>query len=94
MPGDSNRVLWHRYRTTGHGVFTEIISAPELDADAVVMASITELAVVNGREVPHFGNAHMSILNVSPRSNEVLVRAHVAWGSPLLVRISLMWINT
>jgi hypothetical protein len=93
MQGSSGRVIWHRHRTRGHGVFIEHISASEMDTDCVVMASITELQAINGREVPHIGAAHMSILSVTPRSNSVVVRAHVAWGSPLTVRISLMWIN-
>jgi len=55
------------------------------------MASITELAVKNGREVPHLGDARMQILSVTPENGRVLVRANIEWGSPLLLRISLLW---
>ena len=58
-------VVVHRHRTRGHGVFIEHISASGMDLDAVVMASITELQVIGGHEVPHIGDAHMSILSVT-----------------------------
>ncbi len=89
--GQSNRILWLRHRCRGHGLITEIIPSTQVDDNSVVMASITELAVKNGREVPHLGAAKMNILNVTPENGRVLVRAHVDWASPLLLRISLMW---
>ena len=89
--GQSNRLLWLRHRCRGHGVITEVIHSSQLHEDSVVMASITELAVKNGREVPHLGAAKMTILTVTPERGRVLVRAHVDWDSPLLLRISLLW---
>ena len=94
MRGASGRVIWQTHRMHGHGVFMESIDALEMEADAIVTASITELKVSKERgEIPHIGSAHMSILNITPQTNSVWVRCHVAWGSPLLLRISLMWIN-
>ena len=89
--GQSRRLLWLRHRCRGHGTFTEIIPSSQMHADSVVMASITEIAVKNGREVPHLGNATMQILNVTPEQGRVMVRARVDWGSPLQLRISLLW---
>lgn len=89
--GQSRRTLWQRHRCRGHGSITEIIHNNQLGENSVVMASITELAVKNGREVPHLGDARMQILSVTPENGRVLVRANVEWGSPLLLRISLLW---
>ncbi len=89
--GQSQRLLWLRHRCRGNGVWTEVIESNQMRSDSVVMASITELAVKEGREVPHLGSARMQILNVTPENGRVLVRAHVDWSSPLLLRISLLW---
>lgn len=89
--GQADRILWLRHRCRGHGIFTEIIDFNQINENSVVMASITELAVKNGREVPHLGDARMQVLSVTPELGRVLVRVHVDWRSPLLLRISLLW---
>lgn len=89
--GQSHRTMWLRHRCRGHGIFTEVIQSDQIDDNSVVMASITELAVRNGREVPHLGDARMQILSVTPENGRVLVRVQVDWSSPLLLRISLLW---
>ncbi len=85
----AHRVLWQRHLCRGHGIFTEVIRTSEMGPNSIVMATITEMTADN--RVPHHGSARMQILNVTPELNRVLVRVNVEWGSPLALRISLMW---
>ena len=79
-------------KVNGRFVFTfNFGSDVTVNAFSQVAASITELNVPDRN--PFLGNAAMSILNVVPSSQRVLIRGLIDWGSPLDFRLNLIIAN-
>jgi hypothetical protein len=74
----------------GRGLRDHFLSLPGCTSRSIVMASITELGVIDGELKPFQGAASMQIFNVVPLDNGLCrVRANIQWGSDLNYRISV-----
>jgi len=79
-------------KVNGRFVFTfNFGSDVTVNAFSQVAASITELNSPDRN--PFLGSAAMSILNVVPSSQRVLIRGLIDWGSPLDFRLNLIIAN-
>jgi hypothetical protein len=79
-------------KVNGRFVFTfNFGSDVTVNAFSQVVASITELNVPDRN--PFLGDAAMSILNVVPSNQKVLIRGIIDWGSPLDFRLNLIIAN-
>jgi hypothetical protein len=79
-------------RINGLFVFTfNFGSDVTVNAFSQVVASITEIDSPNRN--PFLGNAAMSILNVVPSNQKVIIEGNIQWDSPLDFRINLIIAN-
>ena len=77
-----------------HGLFDFTFnfgSDVTVNAFSQVVASITEIDSPNRN--PFLGNAAMSILNVVPSNQKVIVAGNIQWEAPLDFRINLIIAN-
>lgn len=77
----------------GHGVMKVTIPVKDwgVNGDSIVLASATEMGVVNGIYQPFVGSAGIEILSVAPQPNSnVDVKINVDWTEDLNVRITLV----
>ena len=79
-------------RINGRFVFTfNFGSDVTVNAFSQVAASITEIDSPNRN--PFLGNAAMSVLNVVPSDQKVIVEGNIEWNSPLDFRLNLIIAN-
>jgi hypothetical protein len=72
----------------GHGGFQQQWHIDQVNPTSCVLASICEL-MTDGTLRPLQGNASMSIDNIVPGDQNVIIRGSVGWGSDILVRVSI-----
>jgi hypothetical protein len=75
---------------THHGGFQEAFAVTGVSQASVVLASISEIGVINGQLIPFQGAASVSIDNVVPGPGNVIVRGNIGWGTDITVRISIL----
>ncbi|PFV97155.1 hypothetical protein COL21_12580 [Bacillus thuringiensis] len=76
---------------SGHGVFERALSLPGVNSTSIVVASITEVAIIDGQVKPKQGSASMQIYNVVPRDDgTVSIRGNIDWPNDLNYRISVI----
>jgi hypothetical protein len=73
-----------------HGMFTVTFDAPGVTPDNNVVASITEVDGLLGMGIPIVGDAVMTIHNVAPYEDRIIVRGTVNWHTDLWVRVTVM----
>jgi hypothetical protein len=74
-----------------HGFEKRIPFGADVNADSVVVASITEVGIFGGQIVPFQGAASMEVHNVVPHNNGiVIVRGYIGWDSDINVRLNFL----
>ncbi len=73
-----------------HGGFQQTIAVRRVTRASAVFASISEVGVINGQLTPFQGAASLSIDDVVPGPENVIVRGNIGWETDITVRISIL----
>ncbi|MGQ8815316.1 hypothetical protein [Bacillus sp. NA_165.1] len=76
---------------SGHGLFERTLNLPGVNSTSIVVASITEVAIIDGQVKPKMGSASMQIYNVVPYDDGTIgIRGNIDWPNDLNYRISVI----
>jgi hypothetical protein len=73
-----------------HGAFQQELSFGPVTPQSAVFVSISEIGDINGQVVPFQGAASLSIDNVVPGPQNVIVRGSIGWDSDIDVRLFVL----
>jgi hypothetical protein len=73
-----------------HGGFQQQLNFGQVTPQSAVFVSISEIGVINGQLVPFQGAATLSVDNVVPGPQNVIVRGNIGWDSDINVRLFVL----